>query len=91
MSEFNQAKRFMGIKFGYGEPCQDGVYAIPTETSKGKAFMRLEIKDNNPAGNDNFKLYWDEKLTKSWYDKPKPKVFTESKFSKLFRQIEKEI
>ena len=90
-TEFNEAKRFLGIKFGYGEPIKDGLYAIPTTTSKGDAFMSLQIKDGNPFGNGNFKLYWDEDLHISWYNKPKPENLKQSKFAKLFRQISKEI
>lgn len=89
MSEMNQVKRFFGAKFGYGEPLQDGVFAVPTETSKGKAFMRMEVSKGEPAGKDNFKLFWDEELTVSWYDEPKPSELKESKFSKAFRQIER--
>lgn len=89
MSEMKQVKRFFGAKFGYGEPLQDGVFAIPTDTSKGKAFMKMEIINGEPYGKDNFKLFWDEALTISWYDKPKPAEFKESKFSKAFRQMEK--
>ena len=88
IAEFNQAKRFFGIKFGYGEPLQDGIYAVPTQTSKGRAFMRMEVAHNQVAGKDNFKLFWDESLKTSWYVKPKPFFQKESKFAKLFRQIE---
>lgn len=89
ITEFNEAKRFLGIKFGYGEPIKDGTYAIPTITSKGDAFMLLEIKNGEPSGKSNFLLYWDEELKISWYDKPKPENLPQSKFAKLFRQISK--
>lgn len=88
LAEMNQAKRFLGVKFGYGEIIQDGTFAIPTTTSKGDAFMKLEMKDGKQAGQGNFSLFWDEKLTISWYDKPRPKALRESKFAGLFRQIE---
>lgn len=87
-NEFLQAKRFLGIKFGYGEPIKDGIYAVPTQTSKGKAFMKIEYKNQMLAGDKNFHLYWDEKLTLNWYETPKPFSINESKFSKLFRKIE---
>lgn len=88
MSEMNQVKRFLGTKFGYGEPIQDGIYAVPTETSKGNAFMRMEIVNGNPAGKDNFKLFWDEELSLSWYDMPNPNYTCESDFAIAFRQLE---
>lgn len=88
LSEFNQVKRFLGAKFGYGENIPDGIYAIPTETSKGDAFMKMEFKNNNSIGKDNFTLFWDEELTKSWYTEPKPYILKESKFSKAFRKLE---
>jgi hypothetical protein len=90
ITEMMQVKRFLGIKFGYGEPIADGVYAIPTTTSKGNAFMKLEMKEGNAEGKDNFSLYWDEKLTLSWYYTDKPENLEEGKFSTLFRQIEEE-
>ena len=88
ISEIKQVKRFLGAKFGYGEPLQDGVFAVPTQTPKGEAFMRFEIVNGNPAGKDNFKLFWDEDLKFSWYDQPKPSDLKESKFSKAFRQLD---
>lgn len=87
LSEFNQIKRFLGAKFGYGENIPDGIYAIPTETSKGPAFMKMEFKNNNAIGEDNFTLFWDEALTVSWYSK-KPIFLKESAFSKAFRKLE---
>lgn len=89
VKEVNQAKRFLGLKFGYGEVLQDGVYAIPTDTSKGDAFMRLEIVKGDFGGTENFKLFWDEKLTVSWYVNEKPRISRESDFASLFRRIDK--
>lgn len=89
LREVAQAKRFMGIKFGHGEPLQDGVYAIPTTTSRGDAFMRLEISDGKASGQKNFHLFWDEDLKIDWYNTPeKPEGLVESRFATLFRQIE---
>lgn len=88
MAEMNLAKRFLGAKFGYGEKLKDGVYAIPTTTSKGYAFMRLEIKGGDAAGKENFKLFWDEALTASWYDAEKPEGLTESAYSQAFRSLD---
>lgn len=89
MNEMLIAKKFLGIKFGYGEPIRDGVYAVPIDTSKGKAFMKLEMKNGNAEGRDNFSLFWDEELTNSWYyTDTSPIDFKESNFSRLFREIE---
>jgi hypothetical protein len=89
MAEMNLAKRFLGAKFGVGEKIKDGVYAIPTTSSKGNAFMRLEMKGGEGAGSDNFKLFWDEALTLDWYAGPKPGKIAESKWVKAFRALEK--
>jgi len=89
ISEYNQVKRYLGIRFGYGNPIPDGTYAVPTQTSKGNAFMKMEFKDEKTVGEKNFHLYWDEKLTIDWYSNPKPLFLTESKFAKLFRKIDK--
>jgi len=91
LSEINQVKRFFGIKFGYGEVILDGIFAVPTSTSKGKAFMKMEVVNGEPSGSQNFLLFWDEDLTISWYDTPKPIGLKESDFSKAFRNIEKYI
>ena len=88
IAEVNQVKRFLGAKFGYGENIPDGIYAIPTNTSKGNAFMKMEIKNNSQHGEGNFMLFWDENLKFSWYTEPKPDIFRESKFSKAFRELE---
>lgn len=66
LAEVNEAKAFLIEKFGSVENVKAGVYAIPTETSKGKAFMRVEILPD--MGMKHFDLWWDEALTKSWYD-----------------------
>ena len=88
LQDFYEVKRFLGAKFGMGENVPDGVYAIPTKTSKGNAFMRYESKNNSAFGNNNFKLYWDENLTISWYDSKKPFFRKESKFSKAYRKLQ---
>lgn len=88
LSEFNQVKMFLGAKFGHIAVIPDGIYSIPTNTSKGKAFMKMEFKNNNAIGKENFKLFWDENLTISWYDSKKPFFIKESKFSKAFRKLE---
>lgn len=71
LTEFNEAGNYLKQKFPDGN-APDGVYAIPTDTSKGPAFMRLELKNNKSFGGNNFSLFWDEALTVSWYTNPKP-------------------
>lgn len=88
LPEINQVKRFLGAKFGYGENIPDGIYAIPTMTSKGEAFVKMEFKNNNSVGKDCFTLFWDEELTVSWYTSKKPMFSNESAFSKAFRKLE---
>ena len=87
-AEIKLVKRFLGAKFGHGENIPDGIYAIPTKTSKGNAFMKYETKNNCSHGKNNFLLFWDEKLTKSWYDSRKPLFLRESSFNKAFRKLE---
>ncbi len=70
LQEVNEAQQFLKNKFGKGNIVPDGTYAIPTNTSKGNAFMRVEIKNNNEMF--HFDLWWDEALTISWYDNHKP-------------------
>lgn len=89
IKEMNEVQRFFGAKFGISQNVPDGIYPIPTTTSKGKAFMRFEIKNKQPNGSDNFKLYWDEKLTISWYTERKPFFTRESKFSKAYRNLQR--
>lgn len=91
LSEFNEVKKFLGTKFGMNENVPDGVYAVPVKTSTGNAFMRFESKNNTAYGDDNFRLYWDEKLTISWYDSKRPLFLKESKFSKAYRRFQESI
>lgn len=64
IQEVNEAKRFFKKKFG-DKIVPNGEYAIPTETLRGKAFMRVVITNNNNLS--DFGLWWDRKLTLSWY------------------------
>lgn len=86
-SEILLAKKYFGAKFGHGENIKDGIYAIPIQTSKGPAFMKMEVLNGNPSGKDNFSLFWDESLTVSWYNENKPTKIEKSDFSKLFRKL----
>lgn len=64
LAEVNEAKIFLRRKFGDNVP--DGIYAIPTKTSKGNAYMKVTITDGFMFG---FELFWDEELTKDWFGK----------------------
>lgn len=87
VKEFNEVKRYLGARFGIGNRVPDGIYAVPTNTSKGRAFMRFECRDEKPFGDNNFKLYWDEGLKISWYDAKKPLFRKESKFARAYRKL----
>jgi hypothetical protein len=63
--EVNQAKSFLIEKFGSIENVKPGIYAIPTSTSKGDAFMRVVI--NEEMGMSGFDLWLNEELTETWY------------------------
>ncbi|WP_284464874.1 hypothetical protein [Chryseobacterium sp.] len=62
--ELNEAKRFLIEKFGSVEEVKSGIYAVPTNTSKGPAFMKVVI--NEEMGMSDFSLWLDEELTLSW-------------------------
>lgn len=66
LSEVNEAKDFLAKKFNGVENVKPGIYAIPTETSKGPAFMKVEIMPD--MGMRDFHLFKDEALTESWYE-----------------------
>lgn len=59
-----EAKVFLVNKFGSVENVKPGTYAVPTETSKGSAFMRVTI--NEEMGMSDFSLWLDEEFTESW-------------------------
>ncbi|WP_336704408.1 hypothetical protein [Chryseobacterium indologenes] len=65
LAELNEAKRFLIEKFRSVEDVKPGVYAVPTNTSKGPAFMKVIV--NNQMGMSDFSLWLDEELTRSWY------------------------
>lgn len=66
LAEVNEAKAFLIKKFGSVEKVEAGTYAIPTETSKGSAFMKVVIAPD--VGMSDFHLFKDEALTVTWYD-----------------------
>jgi hypothetical protein len=65
LTEINEAKRFLIEKFGSVEKVKPGTYAVPTNTSKGPAFMKVVI--NEEQGMSDFSLWLDEELTQTWY------------------------
>lgn len=65
--EVEIARAYFKKNFKNGVP--SGTYAIPIETSKGDAFMKVVV--NEWGKMESFELYWDEALSQSWYkDKP---------------------
>lgn len=68
LAEVNQVKEFFKNKFGepLSETVPSGTYAIPTNTSKGDAFMKIVVSET--GGLSDFHLFWDEELTISWYE-----------------------
>jgi hypothetical protein len=66
LAEVNEAKAFLIKKFGSVEKVKPGTYAVPTDTSKGKAFMKVTITPD--MGMKDFHLFKDEALTVTWYD-----------------------
>lgn len=65
ITEVNTAKAFLAEKFGRLELVQPGVYAVPVQTSKGPAFMEVEITPD--LGMKSFLLFKNEELTETWY------------------------
>lgn len=41
IGEANEVQKYFALRFGIGNRIPDGMYAIPTVTSKGNAFMRI--------------------------------------------------
>ncbi len=66
ITEINIVKDFLIGKFGKVENVKNGTYAIPKETLRGDAFMRVIISDGGKIS--GMRLFWDEELTLSWYD-----------------------
>lgn len=86
LAEIKLCKRYIGVKFGYGEPIPAGTYAVPAITSHGQpCFMKLLIDESkNMSGMD---LFWNEALTIPYDGKTKPEGITESSFSSTFRYL----
>lgn len=64
LSELNEAKNFLANKFGGVDLVPSGTYAVPTNTSKGPAFMKVVISEDK--GMSDFSLWTDEELTQDW-------------------------
>ena len=90
IGEADEVQKYFAMRFGIGigNRIPNGMYAIPTVTSKGNAFMRIYIVGSKPFNKDgkNFHLYWDEALTISWYTEKRPWFLRESRFAKYFRK-----
>jgi hypothetical protein len=78
LAELNEAKKYLVEKFGDADLVPPGTYAIPTETSKGKAFMRVTIAEDKGMG--DFSLWMDEAFTVKWYDFKKKYFFLTEEF-----------
>ena len=68
IAEMNEVRDFFSKKFGSFDNIPDGIYAVPTHTSKGEAFMKAETKGGELSGKGNFMLFKDEELKESWYE-----------------------
>jgi hypothetical protein len=66
LAEVNTAKAFLIKKFGSVEQVESGTYAVPYETSKGKAFMKVIISEDMRMS--GFDLFKDEEMKVSWHD-----------------------
>lgn len=84
-------KKYLGLIFGHGEKILNGNYAVPVNSSRGPAFLKLEVVDGEIKENITFSnFYWDENLQFSWIEyATKPQNITESPFASLFREITK--
>lgn len=66
LSAVISAQKHLKEKFGDLNTVPAGTYAVPTETSRGPAFMRVVISED--LGMSGFDLFMDEDLTISWYN-----------------------
>ncbi len=66
IAELNEVKKFFNDKFGEGNHVPCGIYAVPTQTSRGNAFMRVKVTNDGKLS--HFDLWWDKELKTSWYD-----------------------
>ncbi len=55
LSEANEAKKFLVERFGNENLIPAGTYPVPTQTSKGPAFMKVKI--NKEGGMNDFSLW----------------------------------
>ena len=59
IAEINKSQKYLHQKFGTN--LKPGVYAVPVFTSKGHAFMRVVLDENNLLS--DFELFKNKKLT----------------------------
>ena len=71
MTEVFETQKFLKEQFGENVPA--GTYAIPTRTSKGKAFMQVEVSSDGQLR--GFYLFWDKEFKYSWYTTKKPRWY----------------
>jgi hypothetical protein len=64
LAEVNQAQKH--IIAHHGANPEPGDYAVPTQTSRGDAFMKVTL--NKELSMSGFRLFWDKEFTLSWYD-----------------------
>ena len=63
ITEVNKAKQYFKDKFVDSMP-EPGTYAIPIETSRGNAFMKVILDEKLFLG--DFSLWQNEALTQPW-------------------------
>ena len=62
--EATRAQKYIIEKFGTNPP--PGDYAVPNETSRGPAFMKVKIDEE--LNMSDFTLWWDEEFILPWYE-----------------------
>lgn len=67
IKEVEEAKKYFAKN--YNGIVGPGTYSVPTITSKGKAFMRVNVDERGFLS--DFDLFTDHELTKSWYEEKK--------------------
>ncbi len=65
LAEVYQTNKWLVEKFGSVATIVPGTYAVPTNTSKGPAFMKVIVNEDMKMS--GFTLWIDEELTQSWY------------------------
>jgi len=63
IQEVTTAQKF--LKENYGDKPKAGTYAIPYKTSRGDAFMKVVLSEDNKLS--DFTLWKDKDLKETWY------------------------